>query len=211
VEKVSHKKLICHTIPHSKKTTTTMAPNIQHNLHLLSAGPRSIAHLNVKTAPGAAVAKDYQRSVPVADSASYWRWESPKDLFSAEHVVATTVRSATTTTSDVTTQQDATNDSYWTEASRSTPADYWDERSSTSKSCAVEANYWSEAQAPRHFGDDEEARLQQSYWDEVNHPQSAISSSPVDDYWREEQSPERHYWDWTSSQATTARDRYWVM
>jgi hypothetical protein len=184
-----------------------MAPNIHHNLHLLSAGPRSITHLNVKIAPGAVVAKDYQRSVPVADSASYWRWESPKDLFSAEHVVATTVRSATvTTTSDVTTQQDATNDSYWTEASRSTPADYWDERCS-SKSCAIEANYWSEAQAPRHFGESQQSL---SYWDEVNHPQSAVSSSPADDYWREEQSPERHYWDWSSSQATS-RDRYWVM
>jgi hypothetical protein len=187
-----------------------MAPNIQHNLHLLSAGPRSIAHLNVKIAPGA-VAKDYQRSTPVADSASYWRWESPKDLFSAEHVVATTVRSATTSTTSVTTQHcDTTNDSYWTEASRSTPADYWDERSSSNKSCAAEANYWSEAQAPRHFGESQQSL---SYWDEVNHhaQKSAGSpSSPADDYWREEQSPERHYWDWTSSQATS-RDRYWVM
>jgi hypothetical protein len=170
--------------------------------------------LNVKIAPPIA-AKDYQRSKPaVADSATYWRWESPKDLFSADHIVATAVRSATTTTatSDAKTTQhcDATNDSYWAEASRSTPADYWDERGhNKSTSCAVEANYWSEAQAPRHFGD--EAVRSISYWDEVNHSESAVLSSPADDYWREEQSPERtNYWDGSSSHPTS-RDQYWVV
>jgi hypothetical protein len=73
-----------------------MAPNIQHNIHPLSAGPpRSaiIAGINVKVAP--AIGKDYQRSIPVADSATDWLWETPpQDLFSAEHIVATVVRSA---------------------------------------------------------------------------------------------------------------------
>jgi hypothetical protein len=212
-------------------TTTTMAPNIQHHIHLLSAGPRprsillSAGATAVKVAPY--VGKDYQRSIPVADSATYWLWESPKDLFSAEHIVTTAIRSATSEAVVPTHQQH--DDRYWAEASyasaspSSTLADYyWDEHSHCSSS-AVEAHYWAEVQAPRHFGgnDDEEEeeeapRLQQSssYWDEVNHLQLAVLSLSSDDYWREEQSQavvERHYWDWSSSSPTSSRDRYWVM
>jgi hypothetical protein len=84
-----------------------MAPNIQHqHIHLLSADPRPrsviTGVLTVKLAP-AVVGKDYQRSIPVADSATYWLWEesSPaKDLFLAEHIITTAAVRSVTAPSD---------------------------------------------------------------------------------------------------------------
>jgi hypothetical protein len=180
-----------------------MAPNISH-LRLLSGpiGLRPASGTVIKAAPAA---KDYQpQSATSADeAATYWQWESPKDLFSADHITANLTKAAAVAVATSTSKNDSSHDDYWAEA---TPvqANYWDERS---HSGPVNVSYWAEATAPRHH----EGAVAPSYWDEANH--SAVSSSSNDAYWREAQLPSQEddrYWQWSGSQPT-ARDRYWVM
>jgi hypothetical protein len=178
-----------------------MAPNISH-IRLLSGpiGLRPASGVVIKAAPAA---KDYRPTTTTNadDSAAYWQWESPKDLFSADHITANLTKAAVVaSSSSATTNDSSSHDDYWAEA----PANYWDER----RHCGpVNASYWAEAAAPRHH--EEAVAVPPSYWDEANHD-ATVSAS--DAYWREAPLPsqEDRYWQWSGS-PQTARNRYWVM
>ena len=171
-----------------------MAPNVKR-VALLS---HSLSDLRVIRPKDAL----YQPSVPVINSESYWEWESPVDLFCADHVTANLLKSKAAVVTSESSSTNASSDNYWAEegvSSVTTPLQdesYWTEASHTQTAAD---DYWSEA-APVHHA----VPVSASYWNEAVH-----SRTVSDSYWSEGESSAK-YWGWNAAELTS-QDRYWSM
>lgn len=161
-----------------------MAPNVQH-IRLLSP-----------LRPIRTVAKDYQptATTQVVDQDAYWTWESsssPKDLFSANHIVANLTANIDT---DETATTTAHHDAYWAEASAHDANQlYWNGMQHDAA-----PSYWDEATAPRHHGNEHEP---ESYWDEPHYESSSA-------YWNDETESDRY---WNTASSSRPQSSYWDM